>query len=206
MQIHKIYPRGFGSNTYFITADSKTAIVIDPSSPRILDELNKRGLTAEIVLLTHIHFDHTAGVETLQSNGAKVLCMEQAKGQVGTKTDCSWFFNAPPAEYIVDDTFHDGEEKTLCGIQVKAWHTPGHTEGGACYFIENANEKSLFTGDTLFRGTAGRVDLPTGSGAKLQNSLRRLSTLSGWKVYAGHGEDTTIDYVKTHNPFMVDKE
>ena len=206
MQIHKIYPRSCGSNTYFITADNKTAIVIDPSSPRIVDELKKRDLTAEIVLLTHIHFDHTAGVEALQNAGAKVVCLEQAKPLVGTQADCSYFFNAPPASYRVDDTFIDGEEKVLCGIKVKAWHTPGHTEGSACYFIENADEKPLFTGDTLFRGTAGRVDLPTGSGAKLQNSLRRLSTLSGWKVYAGHGEDTTIDYEKTHNPFMVDKE
>ena len=204
MQIIKIYPRGFGSNTYFLTADNKTAIVIDPSSPRVLDELNKRGLAASFVLLTHEHFDHTAGVETLQSSGAKVLCMAQAKEQVGTKTDCSWFFNAPPAEYTLDDVFQDGEEKTLDGIKIKAWHTPGHTQGGGCYFVEEEN--ALFTGDTLFLGTVGRTDLPTGDGEKLRESIRRLSALSGWKVYAGHGEDTTIDYEKIHNPFMIDRE
>lgn len=204
MQIIKIYPKGFGSNTYILTADNQTAIVIDPSTPRILDELKNRSLTAECVLLTHIHFDHTAGVETLQSQGAKVYCMAQAKPLIATKADCAWAFNAPPAEYTVDETFSDGEEKTLCGIKIKAWHTPGHTEGGACYFVEE--EKALFTGDTLFHGTVGRVDLPTGNGEKLRESLRRLATLSGWKVYAGHGEDTDINYEKIHNPFMVDKE
>ncbi len=206
MQIHKIYPKGFGANTYFITTDGERAIVIDPSSPRILDELNKRGLSASYVLLTHIHFDHAVGVETLRSHGAKVLCSSKAKGHIGTKTDCAWIFNAPPLNYAVDDAFQDGEEKTLCGMQVTAWHTPGHTEDSVCYFIQTDEEKALFTGDTLFYGSVGRVDLPTGNGEKLRQSLRRLSTLSGWKVYAGHGEDTDIDYEKIHNPFMIDKE
>ena len=204
MQIIKIYPKGFGCNTYFLTNDNQTAIVIDPSSPRIVEELQKRGLVAVCVLLTHIHFDHTAGVESLQNNGAKVFCMAEAKSLVGTKADCSYFFNASPAEYTVDEVFHDGEEKTLCGMKIKAWHTPGHVDGSACYFLEEEN--ALFTGDTLFFGTVGRVDLPTGNGEKLRESIRRLSTLSGWKVYAGHGDDTDIDYEKIHNPFMIDKE
>jgi glyoxylase-like metal-dependent hydrolase (beta-lactamase superfamily II) len=206
MQIIKIYPKGFGSNAYLITKDGQNAIVIDPSTPRVFDEVTKRGLTAQFVLLTHFHFDHTAGVEIFQTNGAKVVCMQEAKAHIGTKADCSWAFGAPPAEYRVDDTFLDNESKTLCGIKVTAWHTPGHTEGSACYFFEDGNERALFTGDTLFYHTVGRVDLPTGDGAKLEQSLARLSRLDDWKIYPGHGEESSIFEEVKNNPFMVFKE
>ena len=79
MQVIKIYPKGFASNTYLVTEDGKRAVAIDPAQPRVLKEAEKRGLNVEYVLLTHGHFDHTGGCAALQAQGAKVGCLEAEK-------------------------------------------------------------------------------------------------------------------------------
>ena len=79
MEIHKIYPRGFGANTYVLTNDGETAVVIDPSGPHVESKLISLGLKAEYVLLTHCHFDHVLGVAGLQQSGARVLCLNKEK-------------------------------------------------------------------------------------------------------------------------------
>lgn len=204
MKIHKIYARGFGANAYALTIDDKTAVVIDPAQPRVLDELEKLGLRAEYVLLTHFHYDHVAGVNRLQALGAKVLCSKVCKPYIGTSVDCSHMFGQEPVVYQVDDVFSDGEEKTLCGLKIKCLITSGHTKGGACYLVtDEEGKRHLFTGDTLFYGTVGRTDLPTGDAGELQESLIRLSKLADMPVYPGHGDDTTIAREKAQNPYMV---
>ena len=206
MEIITIYPRGFGSNTYILTADNKTAVVIDPAQPRILEQLNNRGLRAEYVLLTHCHFDHVGGVATLQQNGAKVLCSAQEKPLVGTSADLFEAFGALRHEYTIDETLCDNQEKVLCGMQVKMLLTPGHTQGSASYlFTDNDGGRYLFTGDTLFLGSIGRTDFPTGDMGMLRHSLRRLSCLDGdMPVYAGHNEQTTLGTERKSNPFLTD--
>jgi glyoxylase-like metal-dependent hydrolase (beta-lactamase superfamily II) len=208
MKIITVSPRGFGANTYIITTDDKTAIVIDPAQPRIEEELLKRGLQATHVLLTHCHFDHVAGVSALQQAGAKVLCSDQEKPLIGTEADVFSLFGAPrePFAYTVDETLRDGEERTLCGIHFKTLVTPGHTAGSSCYlFTDEAGEKCLFTGDTLFANSIGRTDFPTGSIAQMRESLRRLANLEGdMPIYAGHNEPTTLQTEKKTNPFMLD--
>ena len=206
MQIITISPRGFGANTYVITEDNKTAIVIDPAQPRIEGELIKRGLTPVCVLLTHCHFDHVGGVNGLQASGAKVYCSAEEKKLVGTYADLFEAFGAPRTQYHIDEIFTDGEEKELCGIKVKMLLTPGHTAGSACYLIAAKDgDGYLFTGDTLFRDSIGRTDFPTGNLSELRASLRKLSALAGnYKVYAGHNEETTLDRERKYNPFLVD--
>ncbi len=204
MQIIRISPRGFGSNTYLLTVDNKTAVVIDPGNPRVESELIKRGLSPAYVLLTHCHFDHAAGVEVLQAAGAKVLCGAEEKPLVGTQAELAELFGAPRTHYTVDDTFKDGETKELCGISFTALHTPGHTAGGVCYLVEDNGEKHLFSGDTLFAGTIGRTDFPTGNIGVLRKSLQRLAALDDMPVYPGHEEETTIAREKTHNPFLAE--
>ena len=206
MKIIQISPRGFGANTYVITADDKTAIVIDPSSSHIQEELSKRGLTATHVLLTHCHFDHVFGVPALQSAGAKVLCLEEEKPLIGTKADLFELFGAPRIPYEIDETFQDNEEKFLSGISVKALHTAGHTKGSVCYlFTEKEGGRYLFTGDTLFAGSIGRTDFPTGDIAQMRSSLKRLYALDGdMPIYAGHQEETTLDTERKTNPFFTD--
>ena len=119
MQIIRISPRGFGANTYVITADNKEAIVIDPAQNRIESELLKLGLTAKYVLLTHCHFDHVGGVSALQASGAKVLCSEKEKPLIGSSADLFDAFGAPRETFYVDETLIDGEKRTLCGIEIE---------------------------------------------------------------------------------------
>lgn len=206
MQIITISPRGFGANTYAIKLDGGEAIVIDPAQPRVKTELEKYGLRAKYVLLTHCHFDHIGGVETLQKDGAKVYCFDKEKPLVGTYAELSEHFGAPYSNYSVDETFSDGEEKGLDGIKVKAIYTPGHTVGSVCYLItEKEGDRYLFTGDTLFAGTIGRTDFPTGSIAQMRASLKRLSNLQGdMPVYPGHEESTTLETERKTNPYMLD--
>ena len=132
MEMITISPRGFGANTYVLTEDGKTAIVIDPAQPRVESELIKRGLLSAYVLLTHCHFDHVGGVSALQQGGARVLCSAEEKALIGTGADLFDMFSAPRFPYKIDETFADGEEKILGGIRVKLLLTPGHTAGSAC--------------------------------------------------------------------------
>ncbi len=206
MEIITISPRGFGSNTYVITVDGQNAIVIDPSQTRVESELLKRNLTPKYVLLTHCHFDHVGGASVLQQSGAKILCLDEEKSLIGTEADLFSMFGAPRTPYTIDDILKDGEERTLCGVSVKAFHTPGHTKGSCCYLITaNDGGRYLFTGDTLFAGTIGRTDFPTGNIGQLRESLRKLSSLEGdMPIYAGHNEETTLETERKTNPFMLD--
>ena len=205
MKVYTVYPYGFGSNGYIITSDDKQALVIDPSSSRVEKELDRLGLTPAFVLLTHCHFDHVAGVESLQRRGAKVLCSEEEKQLVGTVADLHGLFGAPSPQYKVDQTFTDGEELKLCGIAIKCLLTPGHTAGSACYFMQKDGGRVLFTGDTLFMDSVGRTDFPTGNLEQLRQSLKKLIALEGdMPVYAGHQEQTTLQREREYNPFVLD--
>ena len=205
MQIIRISPRGFGANTYALTADGKTAVVIDPAQKRVEGELIKRGLTPAFVLLTHCHFDHVDGVAVLQESGAKVLCSEAEKPLVGTRADLYELFGAPRTPFRVDETLKDGETRSFCGIKITTLITAGHTAGSACYLVEDEEgNKYLFTGDTLFAGTIGRTDFPTGNLGTLRESLRRLATLEDMPVYPGHEEESTIEKERKTNPFLCD--
>lgn len=205
MQIIKLC-RGVGANVYVLTADGKNAVVIDPSYPSLVKELERRGLTASYVLLTHCHFDHVYGVPALQKTGAKVLCSDLEKPLVGTSAALSGLFGAPDPDYTVDGTFTDGEILSLCGVDIRVMLTPGHTAGSATFFVTDEDGKThLITGDTLFEGSIGRTDFPTGDMAVLRKSLKKLKELDGdYPVYAGHGDDTTLDRERNYNPFLCD--
>lgn len=206
MEIITIYPRGFGANAYAITEDGKNAIIVDPSQPRVESELIKRGLFAKAVLLTHCHFDHVGGVAALQEGGAKVYCSEAEKPLVGTSADLFERFGAPRTPFRIDETFVDGEEKDIGGVRVKMLLTPGHTKGSCCYLItSNEGTMYLFTGDTLFAGSMGRTDFPTGNDGEMRLSLQKLAALEGdYPVYPGHNDETTLQRERETNPFMCD--
>jgi glyoxylase-like metal-dependent hydrolase (beta-lactamase superfamily II) len=207
MQIHKITPYGFGSNSYILTKDGKNALVIDPSGGKVKTALERLQLNPAYVLLTHCHFDHVYGVPELQGVGAKVVCGEQEKPLVGTNAALSALFGAPDPEYTVNETLADNERRDFCGLDVLTMLTAGHTKGSVTYLITDPDtgERALFTGDTLFESSIGRTDFPTGNLGKLRDSLKKLSTLDeSLHVYSGHGEDTTIGREKRTNPFLVD--
>ncbi len=199
MRVEKIFPRGFASNSYLVTADGASAVAIDPAQPRVGEEAARRGLKVAFVLLTHGHFDHIGGCAALQAAGAKIGCL-------AGEEDLARFHHLgrelggvsiPP--FGIDFTFSDGETLDLCGISFRVLATPGHTAGSCCFLAGDA----LFTGDTLFCGDVGRTDLPTGNAARLAGSLRLLSSLGkDYHIYPGHGEDTSLFYEKTHNGWL----
>lgn len=199
MQVFKIYPQGFAANSYFLTQDEKTAVVIDPAQPRIADEAKRRGLTVTHVLLTHGHFDHIGGCAALQAAGAKVGCLAKEAPLALGKNNMADYFGGHVPPFSVDFTFGDGDILSLDGMQFLVIATPGHTAGGACFCVGD----HLFTGDTLFAGDIGRSDLPTGSGAQLTESVRKLYALQGdFTVCPGHGEDTTLEYERHNNGWV----
>ena len=203
MQILLAKPRGFCANTYILTADGKNAVVIDPAHAGILTELQSRGLQACYVLLTHCHFDHVDGVPALQQAGAKVLCSVAEQPLVGTNADLYDLFGAPRTPFSIDATFDEGDVLSLCDMHLQVLLTPGHTAGCACFIAEKEGKKVLFTGDTLFAGTIGRTDFPTGDSAVLCQSLQRLAKLDGdYVVYPGHEEQTTLQRERECNPFL----
>ncbi len=202
MQIHKLYPIGFAANTYLLTADGVRALVIDPAQPRVFEEAERLKLKIETVLLTHGHFDHIGGCAVLQSAGAKIGCLK-GEEKLAERFHLGREFGVTVPPFSVDFTVRDGEELDLCGMRVKVLATPGHTAGSACYLVSEKSEIALFTGDTLFRGSVGRTDLPTGSGRALAESLNKLRALSfEGPIYAGHGEDSTLAYEKMYNRYL----
>ena len=201
MNIFKMIPRVVGANSYILTADGKTAVVIDPSTKTVVEKVIEQGLQVQYVLLTHAHYDHVAVCETLQQMGAKVICSEQEKALVGTYADLHELFRAEAPNYTVDETMADGEVRNLCGMEFTAMFTPGHTVGSTTYLLRDKWKIRLFTGDTLLQGSIGRTDFPTGNMPDLTRSLRKLLKMEGI-VHAGHGEDTTIERERKENPFL----
>lgn len=181
-----------GANCYLLWEDRDCA-VIDPGggAKQILSELDGRGLILRAICLTHGHFDHVGAVNELaQATGCRVFFPE-------TDTVLPDRITSGPIAYT--DLYSDGARICCGAIELTAIHTPGHTPGSSCLRTGNW----LFTGDTLFRGSVGRTDLPGGDGQELAESLRRLCALEGdLFVYPGHGDATTLDRERKSNPYL----
>jgi glyoxylase-like metal-dependent hydrolase (beta-lactamase superfamily II) len=202
---YKVYPRGFGANSYILTADGKNAVVIDPSSYAVVREIEARGLVPAYVLLTHCHFDHVMFTRELQAMGAKVVCLDKEQENVNTDVDLFSLAGVERKPFTVDRTVSHGERFCLAGISFTAWWLPGHTSGSAAYATEGDGEKWLFTGDVLFEDSIGRTDFPTGSLSMMRESLRRLKNMDGeYLIFSGHGEDTTLETERKRNMFLQD--
>ena len=198
MKVYKIFAKNFGCNSYILTADDETAVVIDCANSQVYDKCLDYGLTPVAVLLTHGHFDHVGGCSKFDAEGVPIYCGENEKDFIfseGNKTLFGGVFIPP---FKISGVFEDGQVVEFAGIRFKVINTPGHTEGSVCYLTEGC----IFTGDTLFCEGAGRWDLPTGNEKKLRISLKRLFSIKGdIKVCPGHEEDTTIAYERANNPF-----
>lgn len=193
------------TNCYFVYDDEKReAIVFDPAADGvgIYNALLKNEIKVSAIMLTHGHFDHIMGANELREKaGVKIYASELEKDLLASsELNVS---NQIGRNYTVEADVYlkDNEKVTINGIEIKMISTPGHTAGSCCYLIEG--EKLLIAGDTLFAGSCGRTDLPTGSGGMLDRSLKeKLMRLDDEiKVYPGHGESTTIGYERKHNPF-----
>lgn len=193
------------TNCYFLyDEDSKKAVVVDPAKDGIYDKLSDNGLTVEAIILTHGHFDHIMGVNELREKSGALVYALQAENNLlkDPKLNASLQIRRT---YTVDaDRFlNDGQEIELAGITFKVYSTPGHTAGSCCYYVPAKNW--LISGDTLFRGSIGRSDLPTGSESEILKSVNKLLDSSDFdedtKVYPGHGEPSSIGFEREYNPF-----
>ena len=178
----------FSIFSYLIADEqAKEGLFIDPSDDHdtLLNEAASHGLTIKYIVNTHHHIDHSMGNKGMvRRTGAKIVIHEaDAPALLTTQRDIMEMFQAessPPADILVSD----GQLIRVGNVALKVIHTPGHTPGGMCLFIDGM----VFTGDTLFVGSVGRTDFPGGSYQELERSVRtKLYTLPGdTVVFPGH--------------------
>ncbi len=194
------------TNCYFaINEETQEVLIVDPgdSAAFLAEKIKQKELKPQAVLLTHGHFDHAmAAKELADIFGVKIYAHEaeqetlkqsglNASGMIGRRDS-----------YHADVFVKDGEVLNLAGMELKVLHTPGHTEGGCCYYAEK--EQVLFSGDTLFCQSVGRTDFPRGSMSQLIRSIKEklLPLPNTVKVYPGHMGVTTIGIERSSNPFI----
>jgi glyoxylase-like metal-dependent hydrolase (beta-lactamase superfamily II) len=185
---------------------SDRAVIVDPGeeAPRLLQAIEDAGVTLDAILLTHTHFDHVGAVAPVaRATGAPVYC---PKLEVPVLQDIMAFVPWPgfgPFEsWDPEHTVEGGETLELAGLTLDVVFTPGHSPGHVTYAVRG--EPALFSGDVLFQGSVGRIDLPGGDGPTLMRSIAMLLERFDDEtvVHPGHMGITTLGRERTTNPFL----
>jgi len=191
----------------------RPAVIVDPGEEpeRLLQSIAELGVRIEAILITHCHFDHIGAVAPLaRATGAPVYCPEIERPLLVDVM--SW---VPPGfgpfdSWVPEHTVSGGERLTLAGLQIDVVFTPGHSPGHVTYAIAPdsaaAPARSLLSGDVLFQGSVGRVDLPGGDWPTLERSIVGLlrSYPPETVVYPGHMGVTTLGRERDTNPFLTE--
>jgi hydroxyacylglutathione hydrolase len=183
------------------------AAVVDPggNADEILAEVAALGVNVKYLLHTHAHFDHILATgELAEATGAEVLMHADDRAMYESlPTQCRVFGLFAPEPPQVSRWLRGGETLVIGTLAAEVIHTPGHTPGSVGYFFETP-APLLLAGDTLFADSIGRSDLPGGSFADLERSIReKLYVLPGeTRVLPGHGPATSIAHEREHNPFV----
>ena len=206
--IHIVMPVGLLRCNCSILGDeeSREAIVVDPGDniQGILQQLQKHGLTVKAIVVTHAHIDHVAGAAALRkATNAPVYMSERDRDLLNAlDIQAGWLGVPTPEKTDVDVAAKNGTVLQLNKAELQVLETPGHTEGSVCLWIPAENK--LIAGDTLFRESIGRTDLPGGDTRKILQSIYTtlLSLPDTAVVTPGHGLPTTIGHERVHNPFL----
>lgn len=206
MRVEKFVTGIISTNCYLaVNEESNHAVIIDPAAcpPSLLRYLAEEEIVLDAVLLTHAHFDHIMGIDgILEKYQVPVYVHEN---DLEMLEDPQWNQSSVYTAgytYSGAETVRDGQVLSLAGMCFQVIHTPGHTPGGCCYYVEDADV--LFSGDTLFQASVGRTDFPGSSMSALIRGIReKLMVLpDNTLVYPGHMGETTIGYEKQNNPFL----
>ena len=207
MTVKQFLAGPIGTNCYLlINKKTKEAVIVDPAScpDYMMNYIKTEEIKLKAVLLTHAHFDHIMGIDDVLNKYGKmpVYVHEADKPMLEDPQQNMTMSCGFPYAYKGAQAVQDGQVLSLIGYEFKVLHTPGHTPGGCCYYI--ADEKILFSGDTLFQESVGRTDFPRGSASDLIRAIReKLMPLpDDVTVYTGHDESTLIGYERMHNPYL----
>ena len=199
-------------NTYVVWDDTLECVVIDAgnSSPRedaaLDDFIARHGLKPVMALNTHGHFDHALGVEHLRTRYGIPFALSSKDGFLleNARTSGEVFGVKTGAMPSIDTDLEGMPEVRFGRTTLRVIPTPGHTPGHVAFY--EPLSRVLFTGDTLFRESIGRTDLPGGDYSWIMRSIldRLLPLGDEVKVYPGHGPETTIGHETMYNPFVVE--
>jgi hydroxyacylglutathione hydrolase len=196
-------------NCYVVRRDgADRGLIVDPGeeAERILGAVDELGIGIDAILVTHTHFDHIGAVAPVaKATGAPVYCPEiEVPVLADIMSYVPWPGFGPYESYEADETVAGGERLELAGMEIDVIFTPGHSPGHVTYAVRE--EPALFSGDVLFKGSVGRVDLPGGDWATLLGSIRGL--VEGFPeetvVYPGHMGITTLGAERASNPFLAE--
>lgn len=184
----------YDNGTYLIVDDRNDAICIDPSlgEREVMAGIREDGLRLLAILNTHGHADHIWDNAKLKEATRARLGIHRADAYRLDIATRPWspLPDAAPSS-VADDLLDEGPLHYLVDLELQALHTPGHTEGSTCFYLPA--EGIIFSGDVLFAGNIGRVDLPGGDAAAMDQSLARLAALPpATRVFPGHGAPTVI--------------
>ncbi len=186
-------------NCYIVYNDiNENALIIDPGADflKISQAVKSLKKVVKAVLVTHCHYDHVLSVALFQKQGAKVYMSASDEDFICSELNLSpCVLNKQIDPFIVDNRLIEGNLQ-IFGYNVSVLFTPGHTPGGTVFFIGD----NMFSGDTLFKDTFGRCDLPGGNMDDMVKSLKKLFILTkDYTVYPGHGQTTTLSCEKQSN-------
>lgn len=204
MKIIKLTLGMLAVNCYIVKYSENKAAIIDPGDEgeKIVKELERQDLDPTQIILTHGHFDHIGAAAFLKEKYNIPLYICEKDNIMLSDREKSGAYIAPFVKYNTvkaDGFLKEGDIIELGEASLKVMETPGHSEGSICLM----GEDFIFTGDTLFQGSVGRTDLFSGSGKKLMESVKRLAGLEkDYRLYCGHGEDTSLEAERSFNPFF----
>ena len=206
--IHEILPVGLLECNCSVFGDetSREGLVVDPGDQidDVLEIIERHGLHLKAIIITHAHIDHIGGAQKLkQATGAPVyMNLNDMELQKGLDRQAAWLGVEPPEPVAIDAPARDGDRLLIGVTELHVLHTPGHTQGSISLWIPA--EEKLVAGDTLFRDSIGRTDLPGGDGRQILRSIhdKLLPLPEQTVVIPGHGAKTTIGREKRENHFL----